>query len=90
MEIREGVPVFYSLGNFCFGGHSNPSDKDSVIVRQEIVSGADGGYVLGKTELIPCRISSTDSVNDFRPTPYEAGSDDYFRVLEKLNAPPAE
>ena len=90
MEIREGVPVFYSLGNFCFGGHSNPSDKDSVIVRQEIVSGADGGYTLGKTELIPCRISSTDSVNDFRPTPYEAGSDDYFRVLEKLNAPPAE
>ena len=83
-EVYEGVPIFYSLGNFCFGGHSNPRDKDCVIVRQEIVSPAEGEYALGNTELIPCRISTTDSVNDFCPTPYDAESTDYFRVLEKL------
>jgi hypothetical protein len=25
--------IAYSLGNFCFGGNSNPSDKDSIILR---------------------------------------------------------
>ena len=90
MELWNGVPICYSLGNFCFGGHSNPADKDSVIVRQQVVSPAEGDYVLGETELIPCRISSTDSVNDFRPTPYSPGSPEYLRVLDRLHFSPAE
>ena len=84
MEDYEGVPVFYSLGNFCFGGHSNPEDKDTVIVRQEIVSAAEGEYALGETILIPCRISTTDAVNDFCPTPYAPDSPEYARVLHRI------
>ena len=83
-EIYEGVPIFYSLGNFCYGGHSNPQDKDCVLLRQEFVRGPDGQVSLGETEIIPCRISTTDATNDFCPTPYEADSAEYARVMKKL------
>lgn len=84
MEYYEGVPIFYSLGNFCYGGHSDPQDKDSVIVRQQVLSDGGNAYVLGELEIMPCRISTADSVNDFCPTPYEPGSGEYLRVMEKL------
>ena len=86
MELWNDVPIFYSLGNFCFGGHSNPTDKDCIIVQQQIVSAEEDSYTLGETTVIPCRISSTDSTNDFRPTPYSPDSSDYLRVMEKLDA----
>jgi len=57
-------------------------------VLRQIVSPAKGVYELGETELIPCRISSTDSTNDFCPTPYAADSPEYRRVLTKLNVIP--
>lgn len=89
-ELYEDVPIFYSLGNFCFGGHSNPADKDCAFIRQEIVRASDGTYSLGGTEIVPCRISSTDTRNDFRPTPYAEGDAGYVRVLEKMHALPEE
>ncbi|MBQ8831002.1 MAG: CapA family protein [Oscillospiraceae bacterium] len=85
-EYYNGVPIFYSLGNFCYGGHSNPSDKDSVIVRQHIYMAEDCSIVVGATEFIPCSVSSSDSTNTFCPTPYEEGSDAWNRVLKKLYA----
>ena len=30
----KGKYIVYSLGNFCFGGNSNPSDKDTMIFQQ--------------------------------------------------------
>ena len=84
MEVYKDVPIFYSLGNFCYGGHSNPADKDSVILRQQVVWDEKDGFSLGQTELIPCCISSNSRNNDFKPTPYEEGSAEYARVLEKL------
>ena len=84
MEIYGDVPVFYSLGDFCFGGHSNPEDKDTVIVQQEIVSDGAGGFRLGNGTLIPCSISSVTERNDFRPTPCEPGSAAFSRILQKL------
>ncbi|MBO6107831.1 MAG: CapA family protein [Eubacterium sp.] len=35
VEKYKGVYIVYSLGNFCFGGNSNPSDKDTMIARPE-------------------------------------------------------
>ena len=29
MEYYNNVPIFYSMGNFCYGGNLNPDDKDS-------------------------------------------------------------
>jgi poly-gamma-glutamate synthesis protein (capsule biosynthesis protein) len=84
MEVYAGVPIFYSLGNFCYGGHADPADKDTVLVRQHVRADENGGYVLGETELVPCRISSVEGQNDFQPTPYAPDSASYRRVLEKL------
>lgn len=85
-EYYNNVPILYSLGNFCYGGHSNPADKDSVIVRQTVTRDSDGGIVLGETEFIPCSISGTESRNDFSPVLFEEGTAGYSRVLQKLEA----
>jgi len=88
LQSREeycGAPIFYSLGNFAFGGHSNPEDKDSVVVRQEICSDAPGEFRLGETTVLPCCISSVTYRNDFCPTPYAADSEGYARCMEKLS-----
>ena len=35
MEYYHDVPIFYSMGNFCFGGNTGPDDMDSVIVQAQ-------------------------------------------------------
>ena len=36
-------------------------------------------------DLIPCRLSSTDSKNDYRPRPYKEDEEGYARALSKLD-----
>jgi poly-gamma-glutamate synthesis protein (capsule biosynthesis protein) len=69
-ENYNGVNIVYSLGNFCYGGHSNPKDKDTAIFQQEFIN-ESGVITLGESKLIPCKLSSVDSVNDYRPTPID-------------------
>ncbi|PHV71217.1 hypothetical protein CS063_05865 [Sporanaerobium hydrogeniformans] len=68
IENYKGVNIVYSLGNFCFGGNRNPSDKDSFIYQQSFEL-TDKGIVLGESEIIPCSISSVKDKNDYKPTP---------------------
>jgi poly-gamma-glutamate synthesis protein (capsule biosynthesis protein) len=70
-EIEEynGVNIVYSLGNFCYGGHGNPSDKDTMIFRQEFIRYSDGRIETGNSYTIPCSISSVETSNNFQPTP---------------------
>jgi poly-gamma-glutamate synthesis protein (capsule biosynthesis protein) len=67
-ENYNGVNIVYSLGNFCYGGHSNPSDKDTAIFQQEFIN-ENGVITLGESKLILCSLSSVSWTNDFRPTP---------------------
>ncbi len=64
IEKYRGKVIAYSLGNFCFGANNNPSDKDTIILRQTYKN--DGKII--KTEVIPCLISSRTDTNDFCPT----------------------
>ena len=34
IDIYKGCYIVYSLGNFCFGGNTNPADKDTMIFQQ--------------------------------------------------------
>lgn len=77
--------IFYSMGNFSFGGNKNPRDKDSAILQLEVIRENDGTVRLGELKQIPVRISSVSTHNDFKPTPYEAGTEEYDRVLSKLD-----
>lgn len=83
-EYKDGV-IYYSLGNFSFGGNGAPRDFDSAIVQQEIVLNSDGSVSLGERTIVPVSISSVEKVNNFQPTPYEEGTRAYERVLEKLS-----
>jgi poly-gamma-glutamate synthesis protein (capsule biosynthesis protein) len=57
----------YSLGNFCYGGSKNPSDKDTFIF-QNIFTVRDGRIIESNGEVIPCSISSVSHINDYQPT----------------------
>lgn len=87
MEYCGGAPVFYSLGNFCYGGHSSPEDYDTAIVQLTVTGGGDGFAVTG-VDVLPCSVSSSAGYNDFRPRLY-TGEGDIARVLEKLRFTPA-
>ncbi|MBR1874586.1 MAG: CapA family protein [Eubacterium sp.] len=83
-EKYKGVFIVYSLGNFCFGGNSNPTDKDTMIAVP-IFKFKNGRLLKKQTrlKLIPCCVSSTTSYNNYQPTP-KKGSEKK-RVLAKLN-----
>ncbi len=83
-EYGNGV-IFYSLGNFSFGGNIYPADYDTALIQQEIVWSADGSISLGQRNIVPCSISSIEKRNNYQPTPYEEGSEEYSRVLSKLD-----
>ena len=54
--------IAYSLGNFCFGGNTNPSDKRSMIFQVKIDS-----YLNLAFKKIPVLISGRSDRNDYRP-----------------------
>lgn len=81
MENYNGHTIVYSLGNFCFGGNKNPSDKDCMIVQQTFtVRGND--VTIDNTNVIPCSISSVSSRNNYQPTP--ATGDEKERIEAKI------
>jgi len=81
IELYKGKYIVYSLGNFCFGGNRNPSDKDTFIF-QNIFTVKDGRIVGSIGKVIPCRISSVTHINDFQPTILEGKERD--RVLDRI------
>ena len=84
VENYNGGIIYYSLGNFSFGGNRNPPDKDTAILQQQICRWEDGSVTLGDLTVIPCRVSTVENWNDFRPTPYDPDDPGYDRVLTKL------
>ena len=86
-EIEEytGGLIYYSLGNFSFGGNDHPKDPDSAVIQQQIIREYNGTIRLGEMTIIPICISSAADRNNYQPTPYEEGSESYQRVLDKLN-----
>ena len=83
-EYNDGI-IYYSLGNFSFGGNNFPRDLDSAVLQQEIIRDIDGSVRLGELTIIPVSITSLPVQNNFQPTPCEEGSERYDRVLSKLD-----
>lgn len=82
MEVYKGKNIVYSLGNFCFGGNSNPSDKDTMIFQQTFTITKDGLKEDNVTNIIPCSLSSESTRNNYQPTPLTG--DEAERVLKKI------
>lgn len=68
-EVYQGRYIVYSLGNFCFGGNSNPSDKDCMIFQQTFTIVGNEVEKNDDVEFIACSVSSASGYNDYRPTP---------------------
>jgi poly-gamma-glutamate synthesis protein (capsule biosynthesis protein) len=81
-EDYNGGFIAYSLGNFCYGGHTNPDDKDSMIVQLEFTRTDDG--IVCAPNVLPCSISSTPGTNDYRPVVLTG--EEGQRVLDKIAA----
>lgn len=83
VERYKGRYIFYSLGNFCYGGNQSPKDADTVIAQQTFTF-ADGELQLDDAvRLIPCWMSTRQDINDCSPIP--VSGKDARRVLRKIN-----
>lgn len=85
IETYKGKNIIYSLGNFCFGGNSSPSDMDTMIYQQTFTITSEGVQADNVTNVIPCSISSAayEGYNNYQPTPAEG--DEATRILAKIN-----
>lgn len=85
IETYKGKNIIYSLGNFCFGGNSSPSDMDTMIYQQTFTITSEGVQADNVTNVIPCSISSAayEGYNNYQPTPAEG--DEAARILAKIN-----
>ena len=82
IETYKGKNIVYSLGNFCFGGNSNPSDKDTMIFQQTFTVTKDGVKDDNVTNVIPCSLSSERNRNNYQPTP--ATGSEAERIMKKI------
>ena len=85
IEEYNGGIIYYSLGNFAFGGNNNPKDYNTALVQQQVIRDVDGTISLGELTIVPCSISSVASRNNFQPTPYAKGTAAYEKAMSKLN-----
>ncbi len=83
IEIYEGKYIVYSLGNFCFGGNSNPADMDTMIFQATFEMARTGEVSVSGVNIIPCSISSDSSWNNYQPTP--AQGEEAQRIMDKIN-----
>ena len=83
VERYKGRYIFYSLGNFCYGGNILLRDADTVIAQQTFTF-VDGELQLDDAvRLIPCRVSTHEEYNDYCPVPLTGK--EARRVLRKIN-----
>ena len=83
IEYYKGKYIAYSLGNFCFGGNSAPSDMDTMIFQQTFTIEKGEVQAAAAAAVVPCSISSTAGYNDYQPTPTEG--DASASVIDRLN-----
>lgn len=83
IEKYQGAYIVYSLANFCFGGNTNPVDKDTMIFQQTFTFEKDTLKKDDNVRIIPCRVSSTTAINDYQPTPLKG--EERLKIIQKLN-----
>lgn len=83
MEVYNGRTIFYSLGNFCFGGNTYPSDFDTVIFQPTFTFNTNKELTSTTNTVIPCSLSSESGYNNYQPTPLEGT--EKTRIEQKIN-----
>ncbi len=83
VEKYNNVYIAYSLGNFCFGGNTNPSDKNTMIFQKTFTFVDDALVLDDAVKVIPCSVSSTSERNDYQPTLKEG--EEFTEGIETIN-----
>ena len=81
IEKYKGKYIVYSLGNFCFGGNTQPADFDAYIFQNKFKFDSENNMT-SEVKIIPCSVSSVKNINDYRPTILR--DNEKQRVLEKI------
>ena len=83
IEQYQGKYIVYSLGNFCFGGNSNPSDTDTMMFQQTFTLDKEGNVTDTRIRIIPCSVTSQYGGNNYQPTPQEGAEAE--RIIGRIN-----
>lgn len=83
IEKYKGAYIVYSLANFCFGGNTNPADKDTMIFQQTFTFKNKKLKKTKDIKIIPCKVSSSNSINNYQPTPAKGAAKK--RIIAKMN-----
>lgn len=83
IELYQGKYIVYSLGNFCFGGNSNPSDTDTMIFQQTFTVDETGEATGSDINIIPCSVTSQYGWNSYQPTPQQGSEAE--RIMGRIN-----
>lgn len=81
-EVYQGRYIVYSLGNFCFGGNSNPEDKDCMLFQQTFTVTGNEVAKNNDVDFIACSVSSESDRNTYQPTIAEG--DEKARIDAKI------
>ncbi len=83
VERYKGRYIFYSLGNFSYGGRPKPKDVQTMIAQQTFTF-VDGELQLDDAvQLIPCWMSGRRDINDYSPV-IQTGSE-AKKILKRIN-----
>lgn len=63
LEVVNGVPILYSLGNFCYSANNYPENK-TVIFQVQLERAGD--EITTSTRLVPCYVYTGD-INNYQP-----------------------
>ena len=69
IDEYKGKMIAYSLGNFCFGGNTHPTEMDTFIFQQKFILDGKRNITGSEYKVIPCRVSSETTYNNYQPTP---------------------
>lgn len=82
IEVYQGKPIFYSLGNFVFGGNLAPTDYDGLALQMKLEFHLRECTGVAVT-LIPLMTSGVqDGTTNFQPV--IAQGEDKARILERI------
>lgn len=82
MEVVNGVPIVYSLGNFCYSASNYPENKTIIF---QIMLTQDEGMVHTSYRIIPCYVYTGDR-NNWQPAIVE-DEYDYNEIMEMMATP---
>ena len=88
IDEYRGKTIAYSLGNFCFGGNTHPTEMDTFIFQQKFQFNSKKEITGTEYNVIPCLVSSEEYINNYQPTPLtgEAAEITMEKIRERTEA----